>query len=207
MWWQIIMLTDYHVTPPVKPDKNSTRSVAIWPVFLGLYLVAGHWTLATTSFSSCLHPFSRTWHPWGLTCAVVWNGMCACLVIKQSWISKHKLFWCTSDTLRRRMQSSLRVLIIFYMFCFATALCLSTATSCSSCLQPCSRTWHPWGLTLYLYVMRMCAFLEIHQHKLPWYQAMMYAILLTCADEFLRLLFCQSLCSPTSHPRGLACMK
>jgi len=33
----------------------------------------------------------------------------------------------------------LRVLMIFDMFCFATALCIFQTTSCSSCLQRCSR--------------------------------------------------------------------
>ncbi len=32
MWWYDMhdVVTDYHVTPPVKPDKHSTRAVSIW---------------------------------------------------------------------------------------------------------------------------------------------------------------------------------
>ncbi len=59
----------------------------------------------------------------------------------------------------------LRVLMIFDMFCFATAICIFQTTSCSSCLQRCSRAWHPWGLTLYLYAVRLRVFLVIQGTK------------------------------------------
>ncbi len=71
MWRQIIML--HHVTQP-KKTVNTAPELSRCDFFLVLYyLVSARWTLAATSFSSCLQPFSRTWHPWGLTCVVVWS--------------------------------------------------------------------------------------------------------------------------------------
>ncbi len=75
MWWQIIMLHNLWNLTSTAPELLRSD------YFLGLDLVAAHWILWATSFSSCLQECSRAWHPWGLICVVVWNGMCACLVI------------------------------------------------------------------------------------------------------------------------------
>ena len=41
--------------------------------------------------------------------------------------------------------------------CVATALWTLAATCFSSCLQACSRAWHPWGLSpVWLHVLRTC---------------------------------------------------
>ncbi len=122
MGWHLIML--HHLWNLTSTAPELSRS----DYFLGLYLVAVNWTLAATSFSSCLQPFSRAWHPWGLTCAVVCNGMCACLVMR---------------TIKFESSPS---------------------------------------------------HLESISHKPFWYLAVAYAILLSCANDFLHLLYVTSIC-------------
>jgi hypothetical protein len=47
-------------------------------------------------------------------------------------------------------------------FCFATGIWTFATTSFSSCLQACSRTWHPWGLSpVWLYVLRTCVCMSV----------------------------------------------
>jgi uncharacterized CHY-type Zn-finger protein len=60
-----------------------------------------------------------------------------------------------------------RALTIFSEFCFATAIWTLAATNFSSCLQTCSRAWHPWGLSLvWLHVLRMCVCISVFDSQL-----------------------------------------
>ena len=125
LWFEIIML--HHLWNLTNTAPELSRS----DYFLGLYLVAARWTSAATSFSSCLQPCSRAWHPWGLTCVVGCMKWKVCMLgdeknqiqIQSLSSSKHKS-QAGPGTLRWRMLSCLRVLMIFSSFCFATSICI-----------------------------------------------------------------------------------
>ena len=79
------VVSDYHVTPPpVNPDNTAPK---LWwlralTIFSEYFFATAFWTLAATSFSSCLQACSRAWHPWGLS--PVWLNVlrtCVCIAL------------------------------------------------------------------------------------------------------------------------------